>query len=150
MNIQDFKTKTVNMLNKNFEKSGKISPVFLYVTPSMEFSAVGLDNFANDSKEYVALVLKELTKEKKAIYTAYITNNTMTELSQKDMEGYLADGEAYIPEDKPKEIKVVSLEINGGTERIAANFRINGGTTPKLQMINEVTTTNNKRIGNLI
>jgi hypothetical protein len=150
MNIQDFKTKTVSVLNKNFEKSGKIGSVFLYVTPSREFKAVGMDNFANDSKEYVSLFLKELTKEKMAVYTAYITNNIMTEMTQKDMEGFLATGDSYIPEDNTKEIKVVSLEINSATERIALNFRIVDDVNPRLQMISEIKSDNNKRIANLI
>jgi hypothetical protein len=150
MNTQDFKNKVVKSLEKNFSKSGTIESVFLYVTPNNDFKALNMEKLKDSSKEYIALFLKDITDKEKPLYTAYITNTQMTQMTEADMEGYLALGDCYTPEHQSPVIDVISVEINSKTERISMNFKGSDTEASSLHLLNELTMAKPKKIANLI
>jgi hypothetical protein len=150
MNIQEFKSKVVSVLTNKFEKNGNIEPVFLYVSPVGELKAVGMNKFVDNSREYVALFLKEFTKKEKANLTAYINNSTLTEMSENELKQFVELGDIYVP-DNSNVTNILSVEINSKKERISLNFKnVGSDEKPKLQLINEFSMTNSKSIANLI
>jgi hypothetical protein len=143
MTITEFKEKVVTTLNKNFERFGKISPVFVYVTPTMEFKSVSLEKLvADSSKEYVALFLKEYVKKEKPLFTAYIANSKMKQLNQQDLDSLMMD---IVATDEPYRIEVIDTiavdVVSATNDRILINFKSVGTPEePQLQMINEIQT----------
>jgi D-ribose pyranose/furanose isomerase RbsD len=149
MTITEFKDKVVSALSRNFQKTGELKPVFLYVTQEMEFKSVDMGKLVSEnSKEYIALLLKQYTKKEKPLFTAYITHSEMKTINPKDIEDYIEKDDDQ-PEDQYKieTIPTIAIDIvdvstkKGKGERILMNFQSVGTSDkPELQLLNEIHT----------
>jgi hypothetical protein len=145
MTITDFKDKIVATLNRNYEKTGSITPVFLYVTSDMEFKSVGLERLVTEkSSEYIALFLKEYTRDKKPLFTAYINHSDIKQFKPSDWETFMdAD---FNPDETSNFITTPTVAIDiistsKDRDRIILNYESVGTEDePKLRLISEIRT----------